>query len=280
MMQKVISKDGTQIAYEKQGQGPAVILVDGALCYRSFGPMHGLANLLASQFTVTIYDRRGRGESGDNRPFAVEREVEDIEALIDEGGQSAYLFGLSSGAALGLEAAIKLGGKVNKLAMYEAPYNFEAVGHQELVNYSKKLDGLLAANDRGGAAELFMQFVGNPAQQIDGMRQLPMWQMFEAVAPTLAYDGAVIVRDRPELARRSSSLQAQVLVMNGGAGAPFMYETARALADIIPHAQHLTLEGQRHDVDVQVLAPVLIEFFEASNDAWLKDVSHLHAAKA
>jgi len=128
-MKKITSRDGTEIAYDQRGQGPAVILVDGALCYRSFGPMPGLAELLAPYFTVYNYDRRGRGESGDTQPYALTREIEDLEALINEAGGSALVFGTSSGGALALEAAIQLGNKIKKLAMYEPPYNSEkAVG--------------------------------------------------------------------------------------------------------------------------------------------------------
>ena len=122
-MKKVTSKDGTAIAYDQRGTGPAVILVDGAMCYRSFGPMPHLAELLAPRFTVYNYDRRGRGDSGDTQPYALQREVEDIEALIQEAGGSAFVYGISSGGALALEAALGLGNKVRKLAIYEAPYN-------------------------------------------------------------------------------------------------------------------------------------------------------------
>src|SRR5215216_1351199 len=118
-MNKVTSKDGTQIAYDKRGEGPAVILVDGALCHRAFGPMPRLSELLSSQFTVINYDRRGRGDSSDTQPYALEREIEDIDALIDAVGGSASLYGISSGGALAMEAAIKLKEKVRKLAIYE-----------------------------------------------------------------------------------------------------------------------------------------------------------------
>src|SRR5258708_28462541 len=121
-MRTVTSKDGTKIAYDKQGEGPAVILVDGALCTRSFGSKPELVKLLAPHFAVYSYDRRGRGDSGDTRPYAVEREVEDIEALIHEAGGAAYLYGHSSGASPALEAAIKLGGKAKKLPRYQSPY--------------------------------------------------------------------------------------------------------------------------------------------------------------
>jgi pimeloyl-ACP methyl ester carboxylesterase len=120
-MNTVLSRDGTAIAFDKSGVGPPLILVDGALCYRASGPSRSLAALLAEHFTVFTYDRRGRGESGDTAPYAVEREVDDIEALIEEAGGSAYVYGVSSGAALALEAANR-GLAIEKLALYEAPF--------------------------------------------------------------------------------------------------------------------------------------------------------------
>src|SRR5262249_29137018 len=120
-MRKAISKDGTTIAFDQLGKGPAIILVDGALCSRSFGPMPKLAPLLAQRFTVFTYDRRGRGDSGDTASYRVEREIEDIDALIAEAGGSAYVFGISSGAALVLRAAAS-GLAIEKLALYEPPF--------------------------------------------------------------------------------------------------------------------------------------------------------------
>ncbi len=263
-MKTVTSKDGTKIAYEKQGTGPAVTLVDGALCYRSFGPMTNLAGLLAPHFTVITYDRRGRGDSSNSKPYAVEREVEDIEALIREAGGGAFVYGISSGGCLALEAAIKLGNKIKKLAIYEAPYNTEKSALQAWKDYRTRLAELLAAERRGDAVALFMQFVGTPGDQIAGMRQAPMWPMFEAVAPTLAYDAAAMGDDRTTPVKRAANVTAPTLVMDGGANLafmPFMHETATTLAKAIPHAQHRTLEGQTHDVNLEVLAPVLVEFF-------------------
>lgn len=263
-MGKVISKDGTEIAFEKQGSGRPVILVDGALCYRGFGPMPGLAKLLELNFTVYTYDRRGRGESGNTQPYALEREVEDLDALIREAGGEASLLGLSSGACLALETAIRLGGKVNKLAMYEAPYNADPGSVQAWREYRKKLDNFVAEDRRGDAATLFMQFVGTPAGQIDGMRQAPVWSTFEAVAPTLPYDATVLGEDRYPPVERAARVNVPALVMDGGASMaymPFMHDSATRLAQSIPHAEQRTLEGQRHDVDVNALAPVLVEFF-------------------
>jgi len=263
-MNKVISKDGTEIAYESKGSGPAVILVDPALCFRSFGPMTHLADLLSPRFTVYTYDRRGRGGSSNSKPYAVEREVEDIEALIQKAGGSAFVYGISSGACLALEAAIKLGNKIRKLALYEPPYNSGKTSVQEWKEYRKQLKELLKANRRGDAVQLFMQFVGTPVEQINGMRQAPMWSTLEAVAPTLAYDAAAMGEDRAAPVKRATNVTVPALVMDGGANLgfmPFMHDSATALAKAMPHAQQRTLEGQTHDVNLEVLAPVLVEFF-------------------
>jgi len=259
-IKKVISNDGTEIDYEMSGQGPALILVEGALCYQSFGPMTDLAKLLAPHFTVTTYDRRGRGGSRDTRPYAVEREIEDIGALIQEAGGSACLFGTSSGACLALETAIKLGKKVKKLALYEPPYQSGNGARQAWRDYRKKLDEFLASGRRGDAVVLFMQFVGMPAEQVEGMRQVPVWPMFEVVAPTLIYDAAAMGEDRSVPVKRAAKVASPALVMNGSA-IPFMLDTATALAKAIPHGLQRTLEGQTHNVDLQLLAPQLAAFF-------------------
>jgi pimeloyl-ACP methyl ester carboxylesterase len=256
-MNKVTSRDGTQIAYDKRGQGPALILVDGALCYRSFGPMASLAELLAPHFTVYNYDRRGRGESTDTQPYSLEREIEDIEALIRETGGPAFVYGISSGGALALEAAARLGKQIRKLAIYEPPYNSDTETWRE---YRKELAALLAEGRRGDAAALFMKLVGAPDEQVQGMRQAPVWPMFEAVAPTLAYDAAALGEGRSVPTQLAARVQVPTLVMNGTV-IPFMRTTAEELAQAIPNAQQRTLEGQPHDVDLKVLAPQLVEFF-------------------
>lgn len=262
-MNKVTSKDGTQIAYDKQGSGPAVILVEGATAQRSDGAH--LAELLASNFTVYTYDRRGRGDSSDTQPFAVKREIEDIEVLINQAGGSAFLYGISSGACLVLEAALKLGQKCKKIALYEPPYNSDKATAPAWKEYRNQLKQFLAAGRRSDAVALFMRFVGVPADQIDGMRQSPWWPKIEAVAPTLIYDSeAMGGDDRSVPVKRAAKLVVPALIMDGGANLtmmPFMHETATALAKAIPHAQHRTLEGQTHDVKVEALAPVLMEFF-------------------
>jgi len=264
MMTTLKSKDGTTIAFDKQGDGPALILVNGAMSTRSDGSNPELARLLAQHFTVYAYDRRGRGDSGDTKPYAVEREIEDVDALIDEAGGSAFLYGHSSGGCLALEAAVKLSDKVKKLAMYEVPYNDDPEAQKAWGTYIKNLTEALASNRRGDAVALFMAYVGMPAAQIEGMRHAPFWSGMEALAPTLAYDHTAIMGNDGSIPReRAARVQVPTLVMTGGSGAPFMLETAKTLSTTIPHARLRTLEGQAHDVHPEALAPVLAEFFAA-----------------
>ena len=259
-MNTVTSTDGTRIAYDTQGEGPAVILVDGALSTRQ--GKRDLAGLLAPRFTVYGYNRRGREDSGDTRPYAVAREIEDLETLIDEAGGSACLYGHSSGGCLSLEATAQLGGKVRKLAMYEPPYNDDPAVRKPWATYIAQLTEALADDRRGDAVALFMRYVGMPDEQIAGMRQAPFWASLEAIAPTLAYDHTGILG--PDLAvpaARAARVLTPTLVIAGGAGAPFMRVTAEALSKAMPQAELRTLDGQTHDVDQAVLAPVLAEFF-------------------
>lgn len=261
-MQSVTSKDGTKIAYDKVGEGPAVILVAGALCSRLSWSGPELANLLAADFTTYNYDRRGRGDSGDATPYAIEREIEDIDALIDAAGGEAYLYGHSSGGALALEAAVRLGEKVKKLAVYEAPYNADPEAQTAWRQYIKDVTAALSADRRGDAVALFMRYVGMPEEQIEGMRRSPVWPNMEAIAPTLAYDHAGILGGDQSLpAERAAGVCASALLMNGSASFPFMYDTAQALSKVMPHAEVRTLNDQTHAVSSEVLAPVLREFF-------------------
>jgi pimeloyl-ACP methyl ester carboxylesterase len=264
-MKTVTSKDGTTIAFDQWGAGPVVILVDGALQYRAFDQgMVSLAELLAPHFTVIHYDRRGRGESTDTQPYALEREIEDIEALIDAAGSSASLYGISSGAALAMEAAIALPDKVRKLAMYEAPYNDDPTSQQAWRKYVKELKQLLDEDRKGDAVGLFMMLVGATAEQVEQIRQTPMWPLWESIAPTLAYDHiAALGKDASIPTERAAKVEVPTLVMNGSDSFPFMHMTAVALANAMPKGQHYTLQGQTHEVAAEALAPVLVEFFRS-----------------
>ncbi len=259
-MPTVTSKDGTSIAYEQSGQGPALILVDGALCHRAFGPMRPLAALLASRFTVYAYDRRGRGESGNILPFAVEREIEDIAALIDAAGGSAFVYGISSGAALAFEAARQLPATVTKVALYEPPYNLDAERVRNFNTYRTQLDATLVEGRNGDAVELMMRLVGAGDEGVAGMRHSPVWPQFEAVAPTLAFDAAEL-GDSAVPIESAATFTTPALVAAGGATFPFIQESAQALAAALPRGQHATLDGQTHEVAPEALAPVLEAFF-------------------
>jgi pimeloyl-ACP methyl ester carboxylesterase len=260
------SKDGTLIAYEKSGSGEALILVGGALEQRALNSETAklaALPLLSRHFTVYHYDRRGRGASGDTMPFALEREIEDIEALIDEAGGKAFLFGISSGAALAFEAALKLGSKVKKLAMYEAPYNNDDEAREAWVKYSKELSAILAEKRNGDALGLFMMLVGMPPEHLPEVKQMPDWAMWEAVAPTLAYDAAAMGEDASVPTKRAKTLAIPALIMDGEQSYPFMAEAAKALAQSIPQGYHRSLEGQTHEVSAEAIAPILVEFFSS-----------------
>src|SRR5688572_10366746 len=258
----VTSRDGTRIAYVESGKGPALIVVTGALADRRGGAE--LAQLLAPHFTVYSYDRRGRGDSTNTKPYSVKREIEDLAALIEAAGGSAFVYGKSSGAALALQATAELGvGKVKKLAVYEAPYNEAAGAAREWRAFREQLDQLLAADRREDAVTHFLKFVGVPDAALAQMKSSPAWPGMLAMAPTLAYDNAILGEDR-SVPGSVARIKSPTLVMDGGASAqpmPFMRVTADELGKTIPSARRLTVEGQAHDVSAKVLAPILLKFF-------------------
>jgi pimeloyl-ACP methyl ester carboxylesterase len=259
----VQSRDGTAIAFETSGDGPPVILVDGALCYRDSGPSRPLAALLPERFTVFTYDRRGRGDSGDTAPYSVEREVEDIQALIEQAAGSASVFGVSSGAVLALEAAAH-GLAIEKLAVYEPPFIVDRSRAPLPDDYVSQLDTLLAANRRGAALKLFMRQVGLPAVIIAVMPLMPAWRKLKAIAHTLTYDAAVMgdtQAGNPLAAGRWDAATTPTLVVVGGKSPEWMQNGTQALIGALPHARRRVLDGQTHMVKPRALAPVLAEFF-------------------
>jgi len=257
-MDSVTSKDGTVITFDRLGAGPPVILVCGGSVDRSSNAP--LAALLAQQFTVFNYDRRGRGASGDTAPYAVAREVEDIDAIVEVAGGSANLYGSSSGAALALEAARTLGGRITKLALWEPPYIPDGYPRPP-ADTAQTFTELVASGRRGDAAEFFMaKVVGLPAEFVAQARSSLWWPAQEGLAHTLAYD-ATIMGDYTLPAERVAAVMVPTLVLDGGASFPFMGPAAQALAAALPNGRRQTLEGQRHDVAVEALAPVVAEFF-------------------
>jgi len=257
------SADGTTIGFDKAGQGPALILVDGAMCCRSMGPMPKLSAQLTQHFTVFTYDRRGRGESGDTAPYAVEREVEDLEALITAAGASAYVHGTSSGAGLAVEAAKHLPA-IEKLALYEPPFIVDHSREPMPEDYLPQMAELIAADRRGDAVKKFMKFVGTPAAFVAVLPYTPVWSKLKAMAHTLPYD-LEIMRDHqqgtPLTAGEWAAAKVPTLVMDGGKSPAWIRNGTKALADALPAAQYRTLPGQTHMVKPDVIAPVLTEFF-------------------
>ena len=261
----VVSTDGTRIAFQRQGSGPALILVDGAMCHRGMGPNGALADLLASRFTVYTYDRRGRGESGDTAPYTVEREIDDLRALVKEAGGSVYLYGISSGGALALEAT-EAGLPVRRLALYELPYVVDRSRPIIPADYESTLDAHVAAGERGKAVALFMRTgVGLPGIVVALMRLLPAWPKLKAVAHTLPYDTsytAALQRGKPLPAERWAGVGVPVTVIAGSKSPAWMQTAMRALASALKGATHTTLPGQTHIVKPAALAPVLRDFFD------------------
>lgn len=257
-MPKVTSQDGTIIAYDKKGQGPMLVLVLGALNKRGSGK--NLAELLADQFTVISYDRRGRGDSTDTQPYTTDKEIDDIEALIGALGGSGNLYGHSSGAILALLAAQKLGKKVNRLALYEVPYNENTQALKASETYRKELQSLLDQDKRGEAVASFVKSVGVSDKQVEAMKRLPMWKGLTAMAPTLAYDTIELMQSYPTI--NAHNVETPTLVMHGAASPAFTADTAHKLTEAMPNATLRSLEGQAHDVKAGVLAPALAEFLK------------------
>lgn len=257
-MEQTQSADGTTIAYDLSGMGRALILIGGALSDRSGGIP--LADRLAPRFTVIRYDRRGRGSSGDTPPYAVEREIEDLEAVINATGGAVVVYGHSSGGALALEGAIR-GLPIARLAVYEPPYMLDGDRAAPPADLGERVRELVSSGRRGEAVKAFLvEAVGMPAETVGGMERSPGWPSMEALAHTLAYDFAVMGDDNTLPTERLATIRIPTLALDGGASPDWARRSVAALASAIPGARHLSLEGQTHGADTEVLAPVLEEF--------------------
>jgi pimeloyl-ACP methyl ester carboxylesterase len=249
-METVNSADGTTIAFDQLGSGPPLVLVAGASCDRAVDA--GIAAALAEHFTVLNYDRRGRGDSSDTQPYAVDSEIEDLDVLLAGAGGSAVVVGLSSGGALAALGAVA-GLPIAHLVMWEPPYRLDAAGQRAATEYAAELAALLAEDRRGDAQALFMGMVGLPEEMIAGMRESPYWARGETLAPTLAYDAAVM-GDGGVPTDAFRRITAPTTVLAGGASPDWMQESAAAAAAAIPAAESAVLPGQTHDVAPDALA--------------------------
>lgn len=258
---QVTSADGTSICVEHTGAGPALVLVDGAFCGRSFGPARGLATRLADSFAVYFYDRRGRGDSGDTQTYSVEREIEDLAAVIDYAGGNAFVYGISSGAAVALEAAAA-GVPMRKIATYEVPYTGVGVSDGLPVDHASHLNGLLAQNKRGAMVSYFLvKMIGVPAFVPIMLRLMPkVWKSQKAAANTLPYEIAVL-NNFTAPTDRLAKIAVPTLVMLGGKAAPAMAAAQTTTANALPHAERNILEGQSHQVSATVMGTELRNFF-------------------
>lgn len=257
------SKDGTRIAFSKAGTGPAIIVVNGALSYRAVYDDKPLASALSKNFTIYTYDRRGRGESTDTKPYSVEREIEDIEALINDAGGSAYLYGVSSGAALSLLAAARLGeAKILKLVLYEPPYVASSEKDKQVfIGHGKRINELIKTGKPGDATAYHFTAIGTPPEALENLRKSPEWPLMERVEHTLAYDYAIL-NDGAIPADAVKKATMPTLVMNGDKSFDFMSKIAKNLSGVMPNARWQELKDQKHQASPEIIAPVLHEFFK------------------
>ncbi len=260
------SADGTRIAYETRGSGPALVLVDGAMCHRAMGPGRDLADELAGSFTVHAYDRRGRGESGPGSwPYDVTTEIEDLRAVIEAAGGRAHVLGVSSGAALALEAS-RRGEPVDRLVVYEAPFIVDDTHPANDPGLPEQVQQMVEAGRRGAAVSTFLRVVGVPAPVTWLMRLMPAWRKMTATAHTLPYDLAIVVEHQqgePLPPGYYAHVAADTLVVAGGKSPAYLRNAQAAIADAVPGARLEVLPGQTHMVRAQVLAPVVTRFLRS-----------------
>lgn len=266
MTQYATSEDGTKIAYSKTGNGKPLILVDGAFCHRKFGANEKLPQHLFDNFTVYSYDRRGRGESGDILPYSIEKEFEDLEAIIETAGGSANVYGISSGAALALEAA-NTGVKMEKLALYEAPYITDNSRSPLPKDYLKTLTEFAEQGENGKAVKYFMRTgIGLPAFVVWMMQLMPAWKPMKQLAHTLVYDTKILGDTglgKPFDQNKWQNATMPTLVMSGSKSAKWSQNSMKHLAEVLPNAEHKSLTGQTHLVKPEVIAQELIEYFNS-----------------
>lgn len=262
-MERVTSRDGTSIAYDRVGSGPALILVDGAMCRRAFGPAEPLAKRMAADYSVYYYDRRGRGDSGDTTPYDVDREVDDLAAIIDAAGGSAYVYGISSGVALVLEGAAR-GLPIRKMVLYELPMIVDGTRELAPPDWMEKLRAAVVAGKRGTAVRMFLRRVGMPLPVLLLMSALPVFRKMKAIAHTLVYDMTMISplqTGRALPAGKWKAATVPALAVDGGKSPTYMRNGMRALAAALPNAEYRTIPGQTHMLKPDAIASVMREFF-------------------
>ena len=257
------SADGTTIAYEVSGSGPALVLVDGAMCHRELGPSRGMAAALAGSFTVCAYDRRGRGGSGPgSTTYTPEREVEDMVAVVEAVGGHAHVFSASSGAALALEAA-RQGAPLDRLIAYEAPFVVDDTRPPNDPRLPERVQEMVDRGRRAEAVRTFLRTVGVPSPVVALMHLMPAWRRMTAIAHTLPYDLSMVVphqQGRPLPEGCYDAVTAPTLVLAGGRSPAWMRHAQAAVAAAVPDSRLETLPGQTHMIKPAAVAPVVTEF--------------------
>ncbi|MFE5479807.1 alpha/beta fold hydrolase [Nocardia sp. NPDC056541] len=256
-MRIATSKDGTELAYDVSGDGPALVYITGATCFRRFRPIAGDVRVFATRFTVYNYDRRGRGDSGDLQPYAIEREVDDIEAMVDAAGGRAILYGHSSGAALALEAAVRMPDKIDRVVIYDAPYVHDETEQASYAELAATVRALLDQAKNARALKAFLRGIGMPGAFVALLPLFPGWTTMKALAPTLMYDIAITETLPP--VQRFEEIRVPVKVVVGEKNPTGMHQVSRELAAAIPQASHRVLAGQDHMVSAKALLPILTD---------------------
>ena len=270
-----VSKDRTRIAYDVTGKGPTIVIVAGALGYKDFPYLRGFVADFAKDFRVVIYDRRGRGGSGDTPPYSVDKELDDLEAVVRAAGAPAIVLGSSSGAALALEAAAR-GVPMRALVAFEPPYMVGEHRRPNHANYEPEVRGYIARGDRGGAVSLFMRTVGLPRVFVAVMRLMPIWKKLKGVAHTLPYDAAIM--NNFELpTSRLRSIRVPTLVVGGGKSPAALKAAVRSVGDIIPGARVVEVPNQTHAIKGAALAPVVREFAATPQRSAERATASVHA---
>ncbi len=260
-MKTLRSKDGTSIAYDIYGSGPALIYIAGAACYRSMKPVMKGAKVFSSEFSVYNYDRRGRGDSGNTLPYSPLREVEDIEALIDAAGGKAFVYGHSSGAVLALEAALSLPGKVQRVVLHDPSYAHNEAGQAEYARLSHGVCALLEDNKYAASMKKFLLGIGIPGVIVWLMRLSADWRGMVSVAPTLAYD-IELTKGLPPV-KRAAKLAVPAQILIGQKSPASLHAVAAQLQGCIPNVETIRLDGQDHLAKPEAVLAALINFMKA-----------------
>ncbi len=262
-MHTITSADGTRIAYDVYGAGEPIILVEGAFCGRHFGPTAKLAAELGKHFRVYHYDRRARGDSGASTDYAIERELEDLSALIAEAGGSASLVGFSSGACLAIEAAAA-GLPVKRLAFYEPPYMVGPKARKVPENFEGEVQQLVADGKYGDAVAYFMtKLIGMPSIFLIPMKFSKMWKEITPQAPSLPFDMEAVNGFEPPI-ERMRGITVPTLAIHGTKTFPVLVDSTTLCAQAVPGAGHAILPGQSHEVKAEAIAPELVRFFSGA----------------